>query len=72
MRFWAQLKPRCTVIGTSKNTSKTTEMKSLEANEKFTLSKNAVAAALIIFVQKMSLAAVLSLKFSSSFDKHTP
>lgn len=37
-------------------------MKSLEANEKFTLSKSAVAAALIIFVQKMSLAAVLSLK----------
>lgn len=58
------------------NFDKSTEMKSLEANEKFTLSKNAVAAALIFFFfftfQKMSLAAVQSLRqFSTSFDKQT-
>ena len=53
---------------------KSTEMKSLEANEKFTLSKNAVAPALIFFFfRKMSLAAVQSLRqFSSSYDKQTP
>lgn len=37
------------------NFDKSTEMKSLEANEKFTLSKNAVAPALILFFfHKMS------------------
>lgn len=52
LRFRAQLKHRCRVIGTSKHFDKSTEKKSLEANEKFTLSKNAVATALICFLSQ--------------------
>lgn len=72
LRFRAQLKHRRAVIGISKKSSfdKSTELKSLEANEKFTLSKNVVASALIFFFfHNTSLAAVQSLRqFRSLFD----